>query len=333
MKYNIALVGATGNIGREILTILGRSKIPVDKIFAIASRQSVGKKISFGVKTITVNTINNFNFNEVDIVFFATNSHVSRQYVPIVQQKVRLVIDLSSYYRMKHEVPLIVPEVNFSSIKFTKKPYLIANPNCIAILLAVALQPLHKILPILRIVASTYQSVSGAGKKAIDTLYSQTRSQLMGGFAKDSQETKIAFNIIPNINELNDDGYTKEEHKVMEETKKILSQDINITCTCARVPVFIGHSISVNVAFSQDISVDTAYKILSESKGVKTDKCMHYRYFTSTDCIGKDEVLVSRIRQDHYANNILNLWIVSDNLKKGAALNAVQIAEQYIQFY
>ena len=331
MKYNIALVGATGNIGREILIILNESKIPIKKIFVIASYKSVGKKITFRGKIIRVRAINDFDFHEIDLVFFATNSHISKQYIPIVKSKVKLVIDLSSYYRMNHEVPLIVPEVNFSSINFTKTSYLIANPNCVAILLAVALNPLHKMLAISRIIISTYQSVSGAGRKAMDTLYLQTRSQLMNSFIKENQESNIAFNIIPNINELNDDGYTKEEHKVMEETKKILSKDINITCTCVRVPVFIGHSISANVEFLQDISVDAAYRILNESKGIKTDKYTEHKYFTPKDCVGKNEVLISRIRQDHAANNILNLWIVADNLKKGAALNAIQVAEQYIK--
>ena len=243
-----------------------------------------------------------------------------------------MVVDLSSHFRMSNEIPLVVPEVNLNSLNLAKKSKIVANPNCVAIPLVVTLKSLHDFAKISRIVISSYQSVSGAGKKAMDELYSQTKNKLVSAFSETNHREKLAFNLIPKIDDITENGYTKEELKVIDETKKILSSDMDVTATCVRVPVFIGHSISANVEFSKNLSVPQAYSLLEKSKGIVTNKASKHSFFTPIDCIGKDEVLVSRIRQDT-ANNILNLWIVSDNLKKGAALNAVQIVEKYIENY
>ena len=331
MKYSIAIVGATGNVGREILNTLAKSKtIHIKEIFAIASEKSIGKEISFGDKILKIRPLKGFNFQDIDFAFFSTNADISKIYVKEVSNKVKLVVDLSSHFRMNNEVPLIVPEVNLSSLNLAKKSKIVANPNCVAIPLVVTLKSLHDFAKVSRVVISSYQSVSGAGKKAMDELYSQTKNKLVSAFSETNQREKIAFNLIPKIDDITENGYTKEELKVIGETKKILSNDIDVTATCVRVPVFVGHSISANVEFSKNISVPQTYSLLEKSKGIVTSKTNQQNFFTPIDCMGKDEVLVSRIRQDT-AKNILNLWIVSDNLKKGAALNAVQIVEKYIE--
>ena len=333
MKYNIAVIGATGNVGREILNILTKSQIiNIKEIHAIASEKSIGKEVSFGNKKLKTKPLSGFDFKDIDFAFFATNVDVSKEYIQKVSTKVKLVVDLSSHFRMNKEVPLIVPEVNLDSLKLATKIKIVANPNCVAIPLVVTLKNLHDFANVQRIVISTYQSVSGAGKKAMNDLYSQTKNKLVNAFSESNQKEKIAFNLIPKIDDITENGYTKEEIKVINETKKILSNDIDVTATCVRVPVFVGHSISANVEFSKNLSVSQAYSLLNKSKGVITNKENKYDFFTPIDCMGKNEVLVSRIRQD-IANNILNLWIVSDNLKKGAALNAVQIVEKYIENY
>ena len=332
MKYSVAVVGATGNVGREIFSTLENSKIKIENIFAVASQKSVGKEVIFNNKAIRVNALEGFDFAGIDFVFFATSADTSREYVPKASKEAKLVIDLSSHFRMHKEIPLVVPEVNISSLELAKKSHIVANPNCVAIPLVVTLRNLHEFAQVSRIVVSTYQSVSGAGKKAMDDLYAQTKNRLVNAFSDDNNREKIAFNVIAKIDELVGSGYTKEEIKVMEETKKMLCSDIDVTATCVRVPVFVGHSMSVNVEFSKNISVNEAYNILNKSDGIVTDRTSEYSYFTPIDCVGRDEVYVSRIRQD-VANNILNLWIVSDNLRKGAALNAVQIFEKYIESY
>ena len=330
MGYKVAVVGATGNVGREIFRTLAESKIDVDQAFAFASEKSSGKEVSYGNVNIEVRALTGFDFEGMDIVFFATDSDVSQEYIPIASKKAKLVVDLSSHFRMHKDIPLVVPEVNAESLKLAKESKIVATPNCIVIPLVMALKKLDDYAEISRIVVSTYQSVSGAGKKAMDNLYSQTKSKIFDVFAEDDQKEKIAFNIIPKIDDITENGYTKEEIKVATETQKILSKDIDVSATCVRIPVFVGHSISANVEFVKNISAEMAYSILGKADGVVTDKDHHLPYFTPLDCVGRSEVLVSRIRQDT-AKNVLNLWIVSDNLRKGAALNAVQVAEKYIE--
>lgn len=332
MGYRVAVVGATGNVGRGVLKELAHSEIEVEKVFALASEKSSGKEISYGDTNITVSALQDFNFDNVDIVFFATRAKISKEYVMPASQKVKLVVDLSSYFRMHKDIPLVVPEVNLESLALAKKSKIITNPNCVVIPMVTALKKLDDFAKVSRLVVSTYQSVSGAGKEAMDNLYSQTKGKMFNVFAGNNKKETIAFNIIPKIDEFAENGYTQEEIKVINETKKILSKDIEVTATCVRIPVFVGHSISVNAEFSKNISAQTAYDILGNTEGVITDKRHHTPYFTPLDCIGQDEVFVSRIRQDT-AKNILNLWIVSDNLRKGAALNAMQIAEKYIKLY
>ena len=278
MKYSIAVIGATGNVGREILNILENSKVQIEKIFAVASQKSVGKEVVFKNRSIEVNSIEGFDFTDIDFVFFATNASISKKYVLVASKKVKLVIDLSSHFRMNEDIPLVVPEVNLSSLKLAKESHIVTNPNCVAIPLVVTLKNLHTFAQVSRIVVSTYQSVSGAGKKAMDDLYVQTKDRLSNVFSDDNNREKIAFNVIAKIDELTETGYTNEEIKVMEETKKMLCSDIDITATCVRVPVFVGHSMSVNVEFSKNISVNEAYNILNKSEGVLTDRSSEYNY-------------------------------------------------------
>ena len=332
MGYKVAVVGATGNVGRGVLKELAQSKIEVDKVFALASEKSSGKEVSYGDNNLTVRRLSDFNFDDVDIVFFGTRAKVSKEYVILASKKAKLVVDLSSYFRMDKDIPLVVPEVNLKSLALAKKNKIVTNPNCVVIPMVVALKKLHDFAKISRIVVSTYQSVSGAGKEAMDNLYSQARNKMFNAFAESNSKEQIAFNIIPKIDVFAESGYTQEEIKVMGETKKILSEDIEVSATCVRIPVFIGHSMSVNVEFSKDISPQMAYDILENAEGITTDKKHNTQYFTPLDCVGEDDVFVSRIRQDT-KNNILNLWIVSDNLRKGAGLNAIQIAEKYIELY
>ncbi len=331
-KYNIAVVGATGNVGREVLSILSEREFPVDNIYAIASRASLGKKISFGdTQVLLATTLDAVDFSKVDIAFFAAGSAVSKEHVEKIAKQGCIVIDKSSCFRNNKNVPLIVPEVNPEAIKTHNN--IIASPNCSVIPLVVALKPLHDEARIKRIVVSTYQSVSGAGKKAMDELFNQTKG-VFTYQTPDPQEfiKRIAFNVIPHIDDFMPSGNTKEEWKMEMETKKILGNDIELTSTCVRVPVFVGHSASVNVEFEESLSVVDARKILKKATGVEVlDRPEDNLYATPIDVVREDAVFVSRIRKDPTLDSGLNMWIVSDNLRKGAALNAVQIAELIIK--
>jgi aspartate-semialdehyde dehydrogenase len=334
MPYNIAVVGATGNVGRVILDILSERQFPINEIHAIASSNSKGKQISFGEQRLVVQSLDHFDFNGIDIAFFSPGSKVSAQFAPIAAKSC-IVIDNTSHFRMDKTIPLVVPEVNAWSIANYETHNIIANPNCVALPITVALAPLHKISPIKRIVVTSFQSVSGAGKAQMDELYTQTKGKYMNSNIPPHKFPKqIAFNLIPHIGDFNDDGYTQEEQKVADEIQKILDQNIQVTATCVRVPVFVGHSISINVEFEDHISAEDARNALEEQNSIVVmDNPEFSNYCTPVDCVGEDPVFISRIREDKSLKNGLNLWIVSDNLRKGAALNAVQIAEELINNY
>ena len=329
MSFNIAIVGATGNVGREMLTVLNEREFPVNKVYPLASRQSHGKDISFGNKTLKVTALENFNFSDTDICLMSAGGSISKSWAPKIATNDCIVIDNSSTWRYDEDVPLIVPEVNADDIKDFAKKNIIANPNCSTAQLVVALKPLHDVVKINRIVVSTYQSVSGGGKNAETELYDQTKALFFNGAAEPKFFTKrIAFNVIPHIDVFMEDGYTKEEWKVAAETKKILDDDIRVTCTAVRVPVFIGHAESVNIEFKNPISADEAREILREAPGcLVVDKRDDGGYITPYESAGEDATYISRIREDESIENGLNIWVVSDNLRKGAALNSVQIAE------
>ena len=329
MGYRVAIVGATGNVGREMLNILEELEFPVDEMHAVASRQSKGVEVSWGDRTIKCQDIEGFDFSSVDLVLMSAGGDVSRQWSEKIGKAGPIVIDNASAFRMDPDVPLVVPEVNPDAIKLAKKKNIIANPNCSTAQLVVALKPLHDAAQITRAVVSTYQSVSGAGKAGMDELWNQTKAIYGLGDATPKLFPKqIAFNVIPFIGSFRDDGYTDEEAKMWDETHKILDSDIKLTVTCVRVPVFVGHSESVNLEFDRPISPDEARAILREAPGVQViDKQEHDGYITPVDASGEHAVYVSRIRKDPTVENGLNLWIVSDNLRKGAALNAVQIAQ------
>ncbi len=329
MGYKIAVVGATGNVGRVILDVLSTSEISIDEVVALASKESIGKKLSFGDKDITASFLESYDFSGTHIAIFSAGAGISEKYAPIATNAGCIVIDNTSFFRMNQEVPLIIPEVNAEEIVSYKKRNIIANPNCSTIQMLLALSPLHKQAQIKRIVVSTYQSTSGAGKAAMDELYNQTKRMFTNEVVKPKEFTKqIAFNCIPQIDIFMKDGYTKEEWKMSEETKKILGDQIKVSATCVRVPVLIGHSESVNVEFHQPISEKQAYEILSDAKGVLVyDRRKDGGYMTPSEVVQEDVVYVSRIREDNTVEHGLNMWIVADNLRKGAALNAVQIAE------
>ena len=331
MGYRVAVVGATGNVGREILNILAERQFPLDDIAAVASARSTGDVIDFGDsgRELKVQNIEHFDFAEWDIALFAAGSDVSKVYAPISAKAGCTVIDNSSLYRMDPDVPLIVPEVNPEAIAGYTKRNIIANPNCSTAQMVVALKPLHDVAGIKRVVVSTYQSVSGAGKAGMDELFEQSRNIFVGDSAEAQKFTKqIAFNVIPHIDVFLDDGSTKEEWKMVVETKKILDPKIKVTATCVRVPVFVGHSESVNIEFERELSAEDAQRILREAPGVMlVDKREDGGYVTPVECVGDYATFVSRVREDSTVENGLNLWVVSDNLRKGAALNAVQIAE------
>jgi aspartate-semialdehyde dehydrogenase len=322
---NIAIAGATGNVGREILRTIESSSLKTNKVFPLASMRSVGKLVSFGDKDLEVQSLESFDFNRADIVFFATESDISKNFVTTASKKCKLVIDLSSHFRMHDDIPLVVPEVNPQDIRMHN---IIANPNCVAIPVLTVMKELHEQADIKKLILSTYQSVSGAGKIAMDQLYDQSKNKIFNAFSELDNKSSYAFNLVPFIDDITDSGYTKEEDKIMNEIQKVLSIDIKVSATCVRVPVFIGHSISLNVEFNQDITTNEARKILEKTEGVTVSGLDNSEYFTPLDCVGQNEVLVSRIRQDE--SNSLNMWIVADNLKKGAALNAVQIAQKFI---
>ena len=331
MGYRVVVVGATGNVGREMLNILAERQFPLDELAVVASARSTGDEIDFGDsgETLKVKNLEHFDFTGWDIALFAAGSKVSELYAPKAAAAGCTVIDNSSLYRMDPDVPLIVPEVNPEAIAGYKKKNIIANPNCSTAQMVVALKPLHDVAKIKRVVVATYQSVSGAGKDGMDELFEQSRNIFVGDTADPKKFTKqIAFNVIPHIDSFLDDGSTKEEWKMVVETKKILDPKIKVTATCVRVPVFVGHSEAINIEFEDEISAAEAQKILREAPGVMlVDKREDGGYVTPVECVGEYATYVSRVREDSTVDNGLSLWCVSDNLRKGAALNAVQIAE------
>jgi aspartate-semialdehyde dehydrogenase len=330
MGYRVVVAGATGNVGREMLNILAEREFPVDEIVALASRKSLGTECSFGDKTLKTKDLDTFDFTGWDIALFAIGSEATAIYAPKAAKAGCVVIDNSSLYRYDPDVPLVVPEVNPEAVLGYSKKNIIANPNCSTAQMVVALKPLHDRARIKRVVVSTYQSVSGAGKAGIDELWDQTKGIYVPGQERaPAKFTKqIAFNVIPHIDKFMEDGTTKEEWKMVVETKKILDPKIKVTATCVRVPVFVGHSEAINIEFEEFLDEDEARDILREAPGVMViDKREDGGYITPIECVGDYATYVSRIRQDSTLDNGLNLWCVSDNLRKGAALNAVQIAE------
>jgi len=331
MGYRVAVVGATGNVGREMLNILAERAFPIDAIAALASSRSQGSEIEFGEtgQMLKVQNVDNFDFAGWDIALFAAGSGPTKVHAPRAASAGCVVIDNSSLYRMDPDVPLIVPEVNPEAIDGYKRRNIIANPNCSTAQLVVALKPLHDRAKIKRVVVATYQSVSGAGKDGMDELFEQSRGIFVGDQVTPRNFTKqIAFNVIPHIDDFLDDGSTKEEWKMVVETKKILDPKIKIVATCVRVPVFVGHSEAVNIEFENEISAAEAQDILRESPGVMLiDKREDGGYITPVECVGDYATFISRVREDSTVENGLSLWCVADNLRKGAALNAVQIAE------
>jgi aspartate-semialdehyde dehydrogenase len=329
MGYRVAVVGATGNVGREMLNILEEVNFPVDKIHAIASRKSIGVEVSFGDQIVRCEDIEQFDFSRVDIVLMSVSSAFSKQWSPRIGAAGPIVIDNSSAFRMDPDVPLIVPEVNPDDVEWADRKNIIANPNCSTVQLVVALKPLHDRARIKRVVVSTYQSVSGAGKEGMDELFDQTKNVFVLGATPPKKFPKqIAFNVIPFIGSFQDDGYTDEEQKMWNETHKMLDPDIALTVTCVRVPVMVGHSEAVNIEFHEHLDEDEARDILRESPGlVVIDKRDDTGYMTPKEAQGEFPVFVSRIRNDPTIEHGLNMWVVADNLRNGAALNAVQIAE------
>jgi aspartate-semialdehyde dehydrogenase len=332
MGFKIAVVGATGNVGREMLDILAERQFPVAEVVALASSRSIGTEVSFGDKTLKCKVLETYDFTGTDICLMSAGGTVAKEWAPRIAAQGCVVIDNSSAWRYDQDVPLVVPEVNAEAVAGFSKRNIIANPNCSTAQLVVALKPLHDKARIQRVVVATYQSVSGAGKDAMDELFAQTRAI----FVSDPVESKsfskrIAFNVIPEIDAFMEDGFTKEEWKMMAETKKILDPKIKLTATCVRVPVFIGHSEAVNIEFAEPISAEEAREILREAPGcLVIDKREPGGSMTPHEAAGEDATYISRIREDATVENGLSLWVVADNLRKGAALNAVQIAEVLI---
>lgn len=333
MTFKIAVVGATGNVGRAMLEILAERNFPAREVVALASKSSIGKEVSFGDEQILkVQALDDYDFSDTDIAFSSAGAAVSKIFAPKAAAAGCVVIDNTSHFRMMPEIPLVVPEVNPEALKDFRKTNIIANPNCSTMQMVVALKPLHDAAKIKRVVVSTYQSVSGAGKEGMDELFDQTKALFMNDNKEPKKFTKrIAFNVIPHIDVFMEDGATKEEWKMVVETQKILDPKIQVSATCVRVPVFLGHSESVNLEFEKPLSVEEARELLEESEGVVVmDERNNGGYCTPIECAGEDGVFVSRIREDKSVKNGLNLWIVSDNLRKGAALNTIQIAETLI---
>ncbi len=330
MGYKVVVVGATGNVGKEMLNILAEREFPVDEIAALASRKSLGTEVSFGDKTLKTKDLDTFDFTGWDIALFAIGSDATKVYAPKAAASGCVVIDNSSLYRYDPDIPLIVPEVNADAIHGYSKKNIIANPNCSTAQMVVALKPIHDRAKIKRVIVSTYQSVSGTGKEAMDELWDQTKGIFvpMQAVAPKVYPKQIAFNVIPHIDVFLDSGDTKEEWKMIAETKKILDPSIKVSATCVRVPVFVGHSESINVETEEFLDWEEATDILREAPGIMViDKREAGGYMTPVEAAGEDATFVSRIRQDNTIENGLNFWCVSDNLRKGAALNAVQIAE------
>jgi aspartate-semialdehyde dehydrogenase len=333
MGFKVAVVGATGNVGREMLNVLAERRFPADEVFPIASRRSLGVQVSYGDKVLKCLDLEQFDFSKADFCLMSAGSAVSKEWSPRIAAKNCIVIDNSSAWRYDVDVPLIVPEVNADAVRGYTKKNIIANPNCSTAQMVVVLKPLHDFATIKRVVVSTYQSVSGAGKEAMDELWNQTKGKYVPGQEYEPKKfpKEIAFNVIPHIDVFMEDGYTKEEWKMLVETKKILDPKIKVTATCVRVPVFVGHSEAVNIEFEKPITVEEARQVLREAPGVMVvDKREPGGYVTPAEAAGEFATYVSRIREDATVENGLALWIVSDNLLKGAALNAVQIAETLI---
>jgi aspartate-semialdehyde dehydrogenase len=336
MGYKVAVVGATGNVGREMLATLASREFPVDEVVALASERSIGKQVSFGEdEVLKCQDLAKFDFKGCDLALFSPGAKVSAVHAPRAAKAGCIVIDNTSQFRMDPDVPLVVPEVNPDAIAGYTKRNIIANPNCSTIQMVVALKPLHDFARIKRVVVATYQSVSGAGKEAMDELYNQTRAIYMAApVVKNKFPKQIAFNVIPQIDVFMEDGSTKEEWKMKVETKKILDPNIEVVATCVRAPVFVGHSEALNVEFENPISVEEAFDALSGAPGIIVeDRREPGGYITPVECVGDDATFVSRVRADTTVPHGLSLWVVSDNLRKGAALNAVQIAEHLVENY
>jgi aspartate-semialdehyde dehydrogenase len=329
MGYNIAVVGATGNVGREMLAILAERQFPCDEVVALASRRSIGAEVSFGDRTLKVKALEHFDFSKTDIALFSAGGAASKEWAPKVAAQGAVVIDNSSAWRMDPDVPLVVPEVNAGAIAGYVKRRIIANPNCSTAQMVVALKPLHDHAKIKRVVVATYQSVSGAGRDGMDELFGQTKGIYVNDDPTPKKFTKqIAFNVIPHIDSFMEDGSTREEWKMAAETKKILDPAILVQATCVRVPVFVGHSEALAIEFERPIDDETAREILREAPGcLVVDKREDGGYVTPIECVGDYATFISRIRVDSTVEHGLSMWVVSDNLRKGAALNAVQIAE------
>jgi aspartate-semialdehyde dehydrogenase len=332
MSLKVAVVGATGNVGREMLNILAERKFPAAEVVALASSRSIGAEVSFGESRLKCKALEHYDFKGTNICLMSAGATVSGEWSPKIAKQGAVVIDNSSKWRMDPEVPLVVPEVNVQALDGFAKKNIIANPNCSTVQMVVALKPLHDAAKIKRVVVATYQSVSGAGKEGMNELFAQTRASIVADPIEKKKFTKqIAFNLIPHIDTFLDSGYTKEEWKMMVETQKILDPDIQVTATCVRVPVFVGHSEAVTVEFEQPITAQRAREILRQAPGVLVvDKREDEGYVTPIECVGEYATFVSRIRKDPTVEHGLSMWIVSDNLRKGAALNAVQIAEELV---
>jgi aspartate-semialdehyde dehydrogenase len=332
MSYKVAVVGATGNVGREMLSVLAERQFPVSEVVALASTRSIGTDVSFGNSTLKVKALDYFDFTGIDICLMSAGAAISKEWSPKIAAKGAVVIDNSSQWRMDRDVPLVVPEVNAQVLDGGIKKGIIANPNCSTVQMVVALKPLHDAATIKRVVVATYQSVSGAGKAAMDELFRQTRAVFVADPIEKGKFTKqIAFNVIPHCDAFLDSGFTKEEWKMMVETQKILDPDIQVSVTCVRVPVFVGHSEALAIEFEKPITAEKARAILRAAPGILVvDKREDEGYITPVEAAGEDATYVSRIRKDPTVENGLLLWVVSDNLRKGAALNAVQIAESLI---
>ena len=332
MGIKVSIVGATGNVGREFLSIIKERKFPIDELFLLASSKSEGKKLSFGKKEISVKDLKKFDFKKCKLVFSSAGSKIASEFASKAVNSGCIVIDNSSYFRMDPDVPLVVPEVNPGDLNKIKNG-IIANPNCSTIQMVMVLKPLHDLVPIKRVVVSTYQSTSGAGRPHMDELFEQTKDIFANNQIKKKFFTKqIAFNVIPHIDSFLEDGQTKEEWKMQVETQKILDKNIQVSATCVRVPVFIGHGEAVNIEFEKEISEDKLREVLKKSPGVSLiDYRQDEGYVTPEECAGEDKVFVSRIRKDNTLKNAISLWIVADNLRKGAALNAIQIGEELIK--
>jgi aspartate-semialdehyde dehydrogenase len=338
MGYTVAVVGATGNVGREVLSIMAERNFPADEVIALASARSVGQEISYGEdEVIKVQYLSDFNFKGVDIVLSSPGAAVSAEFAPIATNAGAIIIDNTSQFRMDPDVPLVIPEVNPKAISGYTKKNIISNPNCSTIQMLVTLKPLHDLATIKRIVVSTYQSVSGGGKAAMDELFNQTKGIFVNQPAQQHQDIftkQIAFNTIPHIDAFMDDGSTKEEWKMVVETKKILDPKIKVSATCVRVPAFIGHGEAINLEFENNIDEKRARAVLEKAPGITVvDRRENGGYVTQQECAGEDSVYVSRIRSDPTVENGLSLWVVADNLRKGAALNTVQIAEELIRLH